>query len=55
MFHGHGCLYMGDGDWYDGEWANDKRNGRGTAHFGNGEWAVAEFRNGEIADVIKRS
>lgn len=54
-FHGHGCLYMGDGDWYDGEWANDKRNGRGTAHFGNGEWAVAEFRNGEIVDVIKRS
>lgn len=54
-FHGHGCLYMGDGDWYDGEWANDKRNGRGTAHFGNGEWAVADFRNGEITDVIKRS
>jgi hypothetical protein len=29
MYHGHGVLNFETGEVYDGEWAFDKRNGKG--------------------------
>ena len=37
LYHGYGRYTSSNGDWYEGEWANDKKNGVGTYQYASGQ------------------
>ena len=38
-------MYYEDGDKYDGEWKNDKREGKGILYYENGDREMGDFLN----------
>jgi hypothetical protein len=48
----NGNFYFMNGDRYEGEWQNDKRNGKGKLFFANGGNFEGIFKDDEIYDGI---
>lgn len=46
------CSYA-DGDKYEGEWKDDKRDGEGTMSYKNGDKFTGEWKEGRIGDKGK--
>ncbi|KRX08486.1 Protein kinase-like domain [Pseudocohnilembus persalinus] len=50
--HGVGKLYLPNGEWYDGSWLQDKRQGRGKQHYKSGNLKYeGEFSNDQFEGV----
>lgn len=45
--HGYGDLEWRDGKKYEGEFVNDKREGRGTFTWADGRVYIGEWKNGK--------
>ena len=43
---GKGTMHLDNGDWYEGDFNNDKPNGEGTYHFNDGSKYVGEIKDG---------
>ena len=43
---GKGTMHLDNGDWYEGDFKNDKPNGVGTYHFNDGSKYVGEIKDG---------
>lgn len=53
--HGRGKQWSNDGTFYDGEWVDHYRSGRGTLTKANGQVIVATWKNDQIDVVISDS
>ena len=43
--HGYGVFVAGNGNEYEGEWKNDKRDGEGTAKYNTGDVYIGSWKN----------
>jgi hypothetical protein len=50
--HGHRIYKYDNGDIYEGEFKNCKRNGHGIFKFSNGDFYEGEFKNDKRKDKI---
>jgi hypothetical protein len=50
MKHGHGVKSWTNGDRYEGEFAEDRREGRGKYTWGRGPWEGQSYEGGYLAD-----
>ena len=47
LLHGYGRYTSSNGDWYEGEWANDKKNGVGKYQYATGQMYEGQWLDDE--------